>query len=139
MRKRRYALGALACLGLVVVAGILNWFLAELSGRRFYENYTRIQAGMTQADLELLLDGPAEESGGLISLGGPGHRWVYWDHQDYRIRVVFDEKDGAMYKQFSDSRVPKKQLPVLDRIRTWLGISSPTYRSEEFVRLHRDP
>jgi hypothetical protein len=121
MRKRLVLLFLLTAPALAGLAGLWWWDPPGVTLARF----NRIEEGMTQNDVELLLGvPPGDFSPGGVNweilhngLRGINHTSRLWCDEECAIRIDFDEHGRVARKSWVDRRGS-----VLDRVRRWVGL-----------------
>ena len=129
MRRRTIAWIA----GSLLLAGvILSFVWLRASQRLNVENFSQIQQGMTQAEVEKLLGGPPgnygrySEKSGFMTLEGyfapAGSVEKVWCNDKHRFEVYFDQ-DGQVVGQHKRAGYEQGSAPSwLERLRAWLGL-----------------
>jgi hypothetical protein len=123
-RRRVLLLGSVAVVAALAVA---VWVWPRPSAITV-ENAERIQNGMTRAEVEAILGGPArwEASSDAVTTARhgharpsepPDHQWV----SDYAVVWVFFDDDGLVLGTMSRAVFPTDES-LLDRFRRWLRL-----------------
>jgi hypothetical protein len=121
--QRWKLLGALAA----AVSAAVGLWLRSPGNRITPENFDRLRAGMTRADVEALLGPPGAYVTGPGVIDGTGYRHEYfvppqprmgtpavWDCDDARIVVDFDDAGRATMKTFLSTK--RIDQPPLDNL-----------------------
>jgi hypothetical protein len=129
--------GLPAALGAVMLAAWLLWPRTAIT----WENYERIQVGMTLAEVEGILGGPArDESTGPLVAASPDvddslvelfpyfYNWhvlvrtrpACWTSDRLMVRLDFD--DGGRVAGMDHLAVRRADEGILDRLRRWVGL-----------------
>lgn len=128
MRRRTVAWIA----GLLILIGVVLSFAWPRAGKRLnVESFSRIQPGMTLADVERLFGGPpgnygrySEKSGVMTAEGynwPPGSAEKVWYDDSHRFEIYFDQ-EGRVVGLHKRAHYQQTNLSWLDRLRSWLGL-----------------
>jgi hypothetical protein len=137
-RRRRFLFLSLAAAVVALAIGVwLLWPRTAIT----WENYERIQIGMTLAEVEVILGGPArDESTGPLVPASPdvddsqvdlfpvSYNWrvlvrsrpMCWTSDRLMARVDFD--DAGRVAGMDHLAVRRADEGILDRLRRWLGL-----------------
>ncbi len=115
----------LAGVGLALVAlglGFTDWALTPPPGVSA-ANVRRIRSGMTLAEVEGILGGPA---GATLAAemrrdGAVVKRARYWNAPAGIACVIFDSRGRAVDSGFDPETIPGEVASPLSRLRAWLG------------------
>jgi hypothetical protein len=122
MTRRRRLLAILA----VVVLAVSGWLLWPRTGIT-PENAAKIRPGMTMAEVETLLGGPAgdyrtcDDRGlhGTVECFGEGQEQV-WEGDEGSVHVWFDAAGVVLVSDFIYSQFGR--ATVFDKFRRWFGL-----------------
>src|SRR4051812_29388784 len=126
MTRRRWLLLGMLVAAAVVAAGL--WLNQPPRSAINAENAAKIEIGMTLAEVEAVLGGPARDEttgpvndvifgGELMLPGGPSAEWV---SDEYRVWVWLDSEGRV--DLYSDSPVQRLPETPLEKLRRWLRL-----------------
>ena len=124
MTKRKL-LAAVAGFALGTCAAAL-WLWLGSHGRISFSSYQKIQPGMTRAQVESILGGPARQEVALLGVDARSGTWLgeEWWGEDGVVFVGFDAAGKVNYKEFREHWLKVEPPDPPQRLRSWLARQS---------------
>jgi hypothetical protein len=128
--RRRKLLVVLAGIAALLALPVVLLLAIPDSPRVSFGDYSRVQMGMTQAEVETIFGGPAPRNESLhwgpVFNGPnvPASAWIMlkWDGYEGHAGVTFDKAENVIDKSYTPTNPATRPGPLerrLDRLRQW--------------------